>query len=407
MQRLIPLLLIMVLWPSFASALVSEGRPGVPYFSHVLFLQQKVMAGDEVKAVSLAYSDPRADNRDLCQNSIDVFGGLELFRDIPERRWVLVDYEMQSILVAEGFLGDADVFAVTACPDVEQCLAWSDQRNADPAELQRRAERPRAATTRPATLSELQAGLVAGRSLVKSARCRGCHSIEGVGPQHAPSLSWKRIKYEPGWLDAYLAAPWRMRPAMSNLMMPRYTSPNAAPSLQPAEVRAVANYLANVATASAPDERFQEELWPGYDCYGCHTRLYREKPLEFVPTPVPADLAAAVKSAPAMQICLGCHPFGDLRTVEPLPAGAPNAFASDLLLSFEKLSINYLSAFLENPAYVEPQTRMPDLGLDAANIDQVRDIARRVKESIADGTLKPVHTPYAIEKRAQEPTREP
>lgn len=402
MRRVLSPLLALMLLVSPAFALVSEGRPGVPYFNHVLFLQKKVMVGNEVKAASLAYSDPRSDDRELCLNSIDVFGGLELFRDIPERRWVLVDYEIQSILVSEGFLGDADVFAVTACPDIDQCIAWSDARNADPAERQRQAEKPRAATTQSASLDEIQNGLAAGRSLVKSARCRGCHNIEGFGPEHAPSLNWKRIKYEPGWLDAYLAAPWRMRPAMNSLMMPRYTSPNAEPKLLPVELAAVANYLANVATASAPDERFSSELWTGYDCFGCHARIYREQPLVFEPTPVPAGLRAAVAAAPVMQTCLGCHPFGDLKTVAPLPPGAPNAFASDLLLAFEKLALNYLAAFLENPAYVEPQTRMPNLGLDAASIEQVRTVSRAVKEAIASGELKPIHTGYQIEKRSKE-----
>ncbi len=402
MLRFIPLLLALTLLSAPASALVSEGRPGVPYFNHVLFLQKKVMVGDEVKAASLAYSDPRADNRELCQNSIDVYGGLQLFRDVPERRWVMVDYEMQSILVDEGFLGDADVFAVTVCADVDQCIALSKARNADPAEQQRQAAQPRAAVTVRASLDDIQNSLEAGRRLVKSARCRGCHSIEGFGPEHAPSLRWKRVKYESGWLDAYLKAPWRMRPAMSHLMMPRYTSANAEPKLQPAEISAVANYLANVATASAPDERFREELWEDYDCFACHTRIYREKPLTFVPTPVPADLREKVAAAPVMQTCLGCHPFGDLKTVEPLPQGTPNAFASDLLLAFEKLTLNYLGDFLGNPAYVEPKTRMPNLGLDAASIDQVREVARAVKEAIDSGALKPVHTLYTIEKRSND-----
>jgi len=260
---------------------------------------------------------------------------------------------------------------------------------------------PRSATVRKATMEHLRDSLTVGRSLVKAARCRGCHSLEGFGAGHAPSLTWKRFKYEPGWLETFLARPYRMRPAMGDLMMLKYTSENARPNLQPQELTAVGDYLTRVASAKVPDEGFRNELWEVYDCYGCHTRLYREKPLAFVPTQVPDEIRRAVADRPIFQTCLGCHPFGDLKVVQPLQAGAPTAFATDLLLAFEKLSLNYLTAFLADPAYLERGAQMPNLKLDQPQIEQVPQIAQQIKQAIDAGDLQPVHVYYEMEKVAR------
>ena len=390
---------LLLLLPNPAPALVSEGRPGVPYFDHVLFLQSKVVQDDKVVAVSLAFADPRKET-DLCRNSIDVFGGMEKFRDIPVRSWVMVDYELQSILVQDGFVGDADVSHVTTCPDAETCLELSEQRQSDPDIRQSRANKPRSETTSASSVESIEQRLDTGRKLVRAARCRGCHSIEGFGASHAPSLTWKRFKYEEGWLQDYLGNSYRMRPAMAELMMPNFTSTNAKPHLQSEEVKLVAIYLTNAATASAPNDRYQYEPWQDYDCYQCHTRLYREKPLVFKPTPMSDGLKSATKNNTTLQTCLSCHPMGDLNTKQVVSSDNPNRLASDLLLAFEKLTLNYLAAFLENPAYLEPQTRMPNLSLSEEQIREILDYARSIKLAIDAGDLKPVHTPYWMEKRS-------
>ncbi len=381
-----------------AFALVSEGRPGVPYFDMPLFLQKKVIENNKVVAVSLGFTDPK-DNSDLCLNRMDVFGGLEKFRDLPENKWVLVDFELQSVLVAEGFAGDADVSWVKACPDVDTCIEWGQERGADPEELQRRATVPRPDVTVKANLEDISQRLELGRKLVKAARCRGCHDLEGTGPTYAPSLTWKRIKYTEGWLDKYLKNPYRMRPAMDNLMMLKYTSPNAVPHLQPAELAVVADYLEDAAVTSAPANDQRLELWEDYDCYGCHVKLYQAKPLVFQPTAIPDQTKALITASVAMQSCLGCHPFGNLKTLNPLPPGHVNAFAPDLLLSFEKLNLDFLSSFLANPAYLVPATRMPNLGLNDGQILEMRNTALHIKEAIDSGEITPVHTYYELEKQ--------
>lgn len=397
-QIFIVTLCLLLFLPSFAMALVSEDRPGVPYFGHVLFLQKKVIENDKVIAASLAYADPR-DNVNLCLNRIDVFDGLEKFRNIPEKKWVLVDFELQSVLIAEGFAGDADVSWVVACPDVDTCLEMGEKRSLDPNEQQRMAEYPRPKVTAKVNLEDISQRLEVGRKLVKSARCRGCHNIEGSGQEHAPSLTWKRIKYERNWLKSYLKAPYRMRPGMDNLMMLNYTSPNAMPSLKQVELEVIADFMENVSVANAPSNDQRKELWEDYDCYNCHVKLYKSEPLAFQPTIIPDNIKENVKSSPDIQLCMGCHAFGDLHITGELPTGSVNAFAPDLLLAFEKLNLDFISNFLENPAHLVPASKMPNLGLNDDKILKIRNFAQQIKGAIDTGEIKPIHMYYEMEKR--------
>lgn len=390
-----------LLLPNPVSALISEERPGVPYFDQVLFLQKKVIENGKVVAASLAYTDPR-DNIELCLNRIDVFGGLDKFHDVPEKKWVLVDFELQSLLIAEGFAGDADVSWVTGCPDVDTCLKWSEERGKTQKEIERRATFPRPKATVKANPEDISERLELGRKLVKAARCRGCHNLEGAGPEYAPSLTWKRVKYEKNWLKTYLKAPYRMRPAMDNLMMPKYTSPNAVPSLQQAELDVVADYLEHAGVSSAPANDQHRELWEDYDCFGCHVKQYKSDPLVFQPTPVPKKTKTMIKDSPIMQSCLGCHSFGDMHTINTLPIDHVNAFAPDLLLSFEKLNLDFISSFLAKPAYLVPLTKMPNLGLNDDQILEIRNIAEQTKEAIATGKIKPKHIYYKMKKKSRE-----
>jgi mono/diheme cytochrome c family protein len=389
----------LLLVPVHASALVSEGRPGVPYFDQVLFMQTKVIENDKVVAVSLAFADPKS-NEDLCLNRMDVFGGLEKFRDIPENNWVLVDFELQSLLIAEGFAGDADVSWVVACPDVDTCMEWGKQRSLNPQEQERRANFPRPEATVKANFEDISQRLKLGRKLVKAARCRGCHNIEGSGPNHAPSLTWKRVKYDKGWLENYLKKPYRMRPAMDNLMMLNYTSPNAMPRLQQEELEVVAEYLESVAVTSAPGEDQRREVWEDYDCFDCHVKLYKAEPLVMQPTALPEKTKAMINASPTMTLCLDCHAFADMHPVEQVPASAANAFAPDLLFAFEKLNLGFISNFMANPAHLVPLTQMPNLKLREDQILEINGMAKHIKEAIEAGEIKSSHGYYNLEKKS-------
>ena len=395
----IGLICLMVLLPQSVGALVAGERPGIHYADQVLFLEKKIVTDGRVVWITLAYEDPRSSK--TCRNFFDVLGGRELFADIPEKSWLLVDFELRSLVVDSGFSGDADVTSARVCNDYAACCSERDRRVADrPAEpptvVEEKPTQDKPGTGKPATLDEVGERLLVGRRLVKAARCRGCHTLEGFGADHAPSLTWRRHKYEPNWLADYLAAPYRMRPAMNNLMMLAYTSPNAVPNLQPSELNAVADYLQQLAWMTSPAKAFRLEPWQSYNCFDCHTRLFKEKPLPFAPTSIGGPLSEKATTSASLRTCLVCHAFGDQQQAADL--AAPMALAPDLLLAVEKLHIDYLQAYLEDPGYVQPGSQMPRLNLTETQLLELRQLFKELKEALAAGETRPVHRYYRMEK---------
>jgi len=391
------LVVLMLMVPRPLAALVAKERPGIRYTDQVLFLEKKIVADGKVVWITLAYEDPRT-SRD-CRNFFDVLGGRELFAEIPEKSWLLVDFELRSLVVDAGFSGDADVVAVTTCDSYEACCRERDRRAATKPAKKPAAEPQQQEAKKQPTLDALGERLQVGRRLVKAARCRGCHRIEGFGADHAPSLTWRRHKYEPGWLSDYLAAPYRLRPAMANLMMLAYTSPNAVPSLHPAELEAVADYLQQLGWMTSPAHEFRLEPWQNYNCFGCHARLYKQKPLAFAPTPLKGAAASRAAESATLRSCLACHAFGDQQ--QPLSLPAPLPLAPDLLLAVEKLRLDYLQAYLEDPGYVQPGSQMPRLNLNEAQRQELQQIFQDLKEALASGEIRPVHRYYRMEKASE------
>lgn len=391
------ILLILLLLPLNSFALVSDGRPGIPYYNHPLFLDVKKVENGQVTQVRLAYGDTR-DNDNNCLNTIDVFLGLEHFSSAAEKSWVLVDYELQSILINNGFFGDADVFKVRACREMDSCVELREQLESDPTELAKRQQRVTPKNLKKARFTEIEKELDIGRKLVKAARCRGCHQIEGFGAEHAPGLTWKRYKYVKGWLEEYLRNPYRLRPAIDDLMMLQYTSANARPNLQEVELQAMANFLERIAKAKTPDINYRKEAWQDYDCYNCHTSNYKNKPLPFVPTPVSNSLRAELENNATLQTCLNCHSFGDYHQAKRADHTDPNRFAPDLLLTLDRLDLDYLINFVQRPDYLQPGSQMPAIPLDTAKQEQLRQFVIELRRQIEIGELKPVFNYYRMEK---------
>lgn len=389
--------LMLLLIPGPLQALVAEERPGISYTDQVLFLEKKIETDGKVAWITLAYEDPRT-SRD-CRNFFDVLGGRELFAEIPEKSWLLADFQLRSLVVDAGFSGDADVVAVKACDSYEACCRERDRRAAAKQAKKAVVEPRQPAAKKQPTLDALGERLQVGRRLVKAARCRGCHKIEGFGADHAPSLTWRRHKYEPDWLSDYLAAPYRLRPAMTNLMMLAYTSPNAVPSLQPAELEAVAAYLQQLAWMASPANEFRLEPWQNYNCFECHARLYKEKPLAFVPTPLEGVVASRAVENATLRSCLACHAFGDRHP--PLSVAVPLPLAPDLLLALEKLRLDYLQVYLEDPGYVQPGSQMPRLNLTKEQWQELKDIFQALKEALAAGEIRPKKSYYRMEKTSK------
>jgi hypothetical protein len=395
LKRLAILLLLLIV-PLSVLALVAEERPGISYLNQVLFLHKKIVENGEVAWVTLAYADPATGK--TCQNFIDVLGGRQLFAGIPEKSWLLVDFQLRSLVVESGFAGDADVTSVTPCGGYQACSAERDRRGARTAERETAPE-PGAGkgAESAAPLVDVGDRLLAGRQLVKAARCRSCHKIEGFGADHAPSLTWRRHKYQPGWLVGYLAAPYRMRPGMTDLMMLDYTSPNAVPHLQPEEIVVLADYLQQLAWLKSPAGRFRLEPWTSYNCFGCHSRIYRQNPLQYQPTSIPQPLQGEIAAEPVMRSCMGCHLFGNAGPAVQAARAFP--LAPDLLLAIEKLRTDYIIAYLRDPNYVQPGSSMPKLALTEEQLADLEGLVQKVRDAIAEGKIKPVHRYYRMEKR--------
>jgi cytochrome c553 len=377
-------------------ALVSEARPGIAYHEQVMFLDKKIVEAGDVVWVTLAYGDPRA-SRD-CRNIIDVFNGRQLFVDIPEKSWVRVDFTLRSLVVQAGFSGDADVGKVVACPDEKACRNLQAQRLRDqkPAKP---AEKTQTSVSSSGLNDDIQR-MSQARNLVKVARCRGCHVVEGFGASHAPSLTWRRAKYQDGWLAAYLAAPYRLRPALTSLMMLRYTSALAQPSLQPEELSLLADFLQRLAWFTPPAGRFRLEPWQTYQCQPCHARLYAERPLVFIPSPVPQSLRKKMEESLSVKACLGCHTFGEVQTLASL-SGPPYPYpmAPDLLLVLEKLRLDYFIDYVRDPKYLQPDTAMPKLQFSDLQHGEIREWARYVQQLMRQGKVQPIHLNYQMQKR--------
>lgn len=388
MKRLAGLLLLLIV-PWSVLALVAEERPGISYTGQVLFLEKKIMEGGRVAWVTLAYADP-ATGID-CRNFIDVLGGRQLFAEVPEKTWLLVDFELRSLVVEAGFAGDADVTGVVPCGDYETCCAEGKKL-----EAQKSVQKVPAEPPPPAPLVDVGDRLLAGRQLAKAARCRSCHQIEGFGAGHAPSLTWRRHKYQPDWLVRFLAAPYRMRPAMSRVMMLDYTSPNAVPHLQVEEIVVLADYLQQLAWMSSPAGRFRLEPWQSYNCFECHSRIYRQEPLAYRPTEVPLSFHGEISTSPTLRSCMACHTFGEagpsVKAVRAYP------LAPDLLLTMEKLQTEYFLEYLRDPDYVQPGSTMPRLALTEKQLEEIADLVTRLQAAMVEGKVKPAHRHYRMKK---------
>jgi mono/diheme cytochrome c family protein len=102
-----------------------------------------------------------------------------------------------------------------------------------------------------------------------AARCARCHAVEPavrdwpeVAALEGPDLAGAGVRYRPEWLEAWLAAPTRLRPA--GFLPFRYTASTADgdrvdlasipahPALAPAEAKAVAAYLGGLTAPEVP-----------------------------------------------------------------------------------------------------------------------------------------------------------
>jgi mono/diheme cytochrome c family protein len=212
-----------------------------------------------------------------------------------------------------------------------------------------------------------------GRYLFEELACARCHTSESAFVERGgPNLSEVGKRVYPGWLDAWLADPAKLRP---HTTMPKMF--DDTPTGQ-AERYAVTMFLSGTGTlpeAKKPGEDKGDgksldtgkALFTSLGCAACHG----------------AKLAGTMKATDD----------DDDKPVVFDPTTTVNGFGSatgaqaryDLGGIGSKTNADALARFLKSPLFVHPTGRMPDLNLST---DEARDIARHLMrytdESITD-----------------------
>lgn len=164
-----------------------------------------------------------------------------------------------------------------------------------------------------------------------------------------PDLSRIAARIRPDWIAGYLAAPYDVRPLLAESMIRH--------RLSAAEIRAVTRYFA--AVADVPDP-------------------YAANPLtKTASAPIgPARIAAGGKLF-RERGCTSCHTLGNVDTGTNAAAlagvGLSAALAPNLRFARERMKPDVIVEWILNPAQLAPRTRMPNMGLDRAQAELVRD----------------------------------
>jgi cbb3-type cytochrome oxidase cytochrome c subunit/mono/diheme cytochrome c family protein len=191
-------------------------------------------------------------------------------------------------------------------------------------------------------LDDREQAVEAGRRLVKSQNCQGCHILEGEGGDilewiaqregksieeirglGPPMLQAEGKRVQPAWLFGFLKQPSPIRPWIK-VRMPTF-------EFDDAQATALTRYFAAADRVPFPFE----------------TRVERALP--------PAELAAARRLAsPDYLDCFTCHQQGARK-----PQGPPEGWAPDLALAHDRLRADWIVEWLQDPQRLLPGTRMP------------------------------------------------
>ncbi|CAA7620697.1 putative cytochrome oxidase (Cbb3-type) [Candidatus Terasakiella magnetica] len=160
----------------------------------------------------------------------------------------------------------------------------------------------------------------------------------------APNLTRLAARVRPDWIADFLAAPYDVRPALSESMIRHRLSPD--------EQRTVVRYFAAIANI---DEKSPSVPVPASD-----------------PTRVAAGEALFLERG-----CPACHSFGNRDTgvdaATLASAGAAAALAPNLRFVKTRTRPEILVDWLIDPARIAPHTLMPAMGLDRAQAELIRD----------------------------------
>ena len=191
---------------------------------------------------------------------------------------------------------------------------------------------------------------------LERAGCYACHAIPGMeqAPKRGPDLRRINGKLSAGWVRQWLADPQSIKPAT---WMPAFWSGRALGNDDRAAIDAVAAYLFSNSDAYAPA----------------------------LAEPPRGDEARGRKLVESVG-CLGCHVVGDAARDE---SSLRRTFGQPLQAIGGKTTHAWLFDWLRDPSRFSPDTRMPNLRLDA---QETADIATYL-ESLAGGGSDPAPAP--------------
>ena len=170
-----------------------------------------------------------------------------------------------------------------------------------------------------------------GEALVEKIGCLNCHSLDGQGGQVAPDLNHVHERLHENWLFMFLKEPYDIRPLgyipYSGIRMPNLR-------LSDEEAKAIANYLS---TLNEHEIRRRTHLTQ---------HLNRRENLK-------EDVQKGQELV-QQQPCLNCHSI----------RGKGGKVGPDLSDVGTRLQPAFIYLWIENPQSFEPNTLMPNLGLN-------------------------------------------
>ena len=218
-----------------------------------------------------------------------------------------------------------------------------------------------------------------GRFLVEELSCIRCHQPASTDAQaktlvsrSGPNLSQIGERAYPGWLEAWLADPQKLRP---NTVMPKLFTDNETGA---AERYAVVQFLQSLggpmkSAKEPPPNQISRSIALGNrlfltsGCAACHGDKLTGPPSKFVNPDLDAD------DGPVFAPSDYLHSLGT--------AGPTGYYRLGHLGS--KFPAEALAKFLQNPLATHPLGRMPNLGLSGADaMDLARFLVRHVDESL-------------------------
>ena len=165
--------------------------------------------------------------------------------------------------------------------------------------------------------------------------------------KEVPDLSAIARRLDPRWIDRFLQDPWDLRPAMEETM-PRLRLPEG-------DRRAIVRYFAAIAEVADP--------------YAAEAPEAGERPSR-------AHIAEGRRIF-LQRGCVTCHTYGNVDTgksAADLAAGGMAArMAPNLRFAGERMHRDLLVAWIEDPALLRAETRMPDMGLTHQEAERVAD----------------------------------